>query len=439
MERHHYGAQFAFSMVEESPQKQRAQITISHEFVDSLYQEAVHSQKMQHVTFGFQKGTTPASYIEQNFRANIISHIQELLFTHCVLHFLYSSLDERSMVIVGDPELIEMQVVPQADAIFVFMLNTVAVTGDQRWKKISIKMHSRKQYKDLDRQVQLFLMEEAEREKVADKESISYGDWVHFDMALHTKDHNPLLQDHANSLWVHISPHDEESPLHRLFIGKKPGDSFFSESSYLHDYVSPTQDREYSFFLTINAHIPSQYFLVDLFKHHFILKDDKDSAIKLIEVFSFRRDVSLHREIVDSVLRQLTKQYFFQIPTSIVDVQSDAVIQAVQDNPDYHVYKAQEDFEDYVRKLALKQLKETIIIDALSFQEKIAVSDRDVHAYLSLTFRQRTRQFIYFKPPVPKNPQGQESPIPLELIKQSCRREKTLNHIIHTLSRKPRS
>ena len=61
------GRNFAFSIIEEKPQKQRAIITIGKEHIDALYHEALVSQKMHAQTYGFSKGTTALHYIEQNF------------------------------------------------------------------------------------------------------------------------------------------------------------------------------------------------------------------------------------------------------------------------------------------------------------------------------------------------------------------------------------
>lgn len=439
MELHHHGGKFAFSVVEEKPQRKRATITIGHEYIDALYQEAIQSQKDAVVTFGFQKGATPISYIEQNFRSNILAHIQELIFTHCVIQFLYQSLQDNNIVIVGDPELIDIRIIPQTDAEFIFMLNTIALIGDHRWKRIAIKTHERKHYKDLDRQVHMFLDDENEKKNGYEKGKIDFGDWVQFEISLHNKQRTPLIKDHKTSLWVHVSHEEDDSALHELFIGKKPGDSFFSESTYLQDYMSPTQDMEYSYFISVLGFVPSAYFSVDLFRHHFSLKDENEVVAKLIEVFSSRHDLSLRREIIEAVLKQLTKQYFFAIPTQVIDAQSEAIMTALQSNPDYHVYKSHVDFKDHVKKLATKQLKEAILMDTLAYQEKLSISEADIHSYLNLTIRPRTREFVYFILPTPKTG-GLETPLPTELVKQFCMREKALNHVIHTLSaRKLRS
>ena len=50
------GRNFAFSLIEEKPQKQKAIITIGREHIDALYNEALAAQKTQAQTYGFSKG-----------------------------------------------------------------------------------------------------------------------------------------------------------------------------------------------------------------------------------------------------------------------------------------------------------------------------------------------------------------------------------------------
>ena len=92
------------------------------------------------------------------------------------------------------------------------------------------------------------------------------------------------------------------------------------------------------------------------------------------------------------------------------------VLTAVQTNPDYHVYKAQTDFKEKIKQLAEKQFKETIIIDAIAYQEGINVSDEDVRAYLNFMKRPRMKEFVYFVLP-PYKILGQDVPLSAEIVK----------------------
>ena len=429
------GRNFAFSLIEEKPQRQKAIITIGREHIDALYNEALAAQKTQAQTYGFSKGNTPIHYIEQNFRSNIVEHLKELLFTHCVVHFLYESLYHNKIVIAGDPDLVDIQLKPEGDAQFIFSLINVSLDNDQRWKRLHIKPPERKNYKDLDRQVEFVIKEEMERKSQQTDSSIAIGDWVFFDIAIVDKNNTILMHDYSSSLWIRMNGEEDDRDLHELFLGKNVGDSFLTQSIYLQEYMSLATDMNYTFRVDIKDCLPHAYFSFDLFDHHFNLKTEKERHLKLIEVFSTRNDISQRRETIEVVLKLLCKQYYFLLPGHLLDRQKLMVLTAVQNNPDYHVYKAQADFKDKIKQLAEKQLKETIIVDAIAYQEGLDVSDQDVRAYLNFLKRPRMKEFVHFVLP-PYKLLGQDVPCSAELVKRYCLREKTLNYVINHLTKK---
>ncbi len=434
---HHYtsGGSLAFSIVEEKPNRQKATITVGREYVNTLYTEILLSQKMLAQTPGFSKGSTPLQYIAENFRPNILEHLKELLFTHCIQHFLYASLIENKIVVIGDPDLVDIYLMPNEDAQFTFMLASVVVDKDPKWKKLSLRHLERKHYKDLDKQVEYFIKEESERRQTHQSPIVEPYDWVRFEVSLVDKDNKLLLDVFKSSLWISIQGEDDEKDLRELFLGRKIGEAFYTKSVFLQEYISHLTDMEYNFFIEIKDVLPNAYFDLDSFKHHFALTTDEMLAAKLVEVFSTRNDISLRREIMEATLKLLSKQFFFLLPNYLVERQRALVLQAVQFNPDYHVYKAQLNFKDNINQLAEKQLKEAIIVDALAFQEELSVSDEDVRSYLNLLKRPRMKEFMYFKLPEFKM-NRQEVPLPAELVKRYCLREKTLNHIIKEFSKK---
>ena len=157
-------------------------------------------------------------YIEQNFRSNIVEHLKELLFTHCVVHFLYESLYHNKIVIAGDPDLIDIQLRPEGDAQFIFSLINVSLDNDQRWKRLHVKPPERKNYKDLDRQVEFVIKEETERKNAYADDGIAIGDWVSFDVAIVDKHNKILMQDYISSLWIRINGEEDDKDLARAFF-----------------------------------------------------------------------------------------------------------------------------------------------------------------------------------------------------------------------------
>lgn len=425
---------FAFKVTEEKAERQKASVKISKEHINSLYTEALNTQKQQTKTYGFTKGNTPLPYIEQNFRPIIVEHLKELLFTHCVVNYLYAALADNKIVIAGDPDLVDITIDLETEAEFVFSLVKVPINADQRWKKLSLRRLSRKNYKDLDRQVESFVEEETKQKEAYSSQQIGMSDWVNFEISLCSNNHESLMKDYASSLWIRIQEDEADLELHELFLNRKKGESFYTKSPFLQEYVSLTSDMDYLFSIKIIDILPHTYFSLDHFKHHFSLKTEAELNGKMIEVFSTRQDISLRREIVEATFKLLGKHYFFSLPKQLLERQKKMVLESVQSNPDYHVYKAQDDFQDKIKLLAEKQLREAIIIDAIAYQEGIKVTDEDIAAYLNLFKRARMKEFMYFRVPIAKA-HGQDLPLPIELVKRYCLREKTLNHVIRTVSR----
>ena len=150
-------------------------------------------------------------------------------------------------------------------------------------------------------------------------------------------------------------------------------------------------------------------------------------------MFSTRNDVTLRKETIEALFKLLNKQYFFVLPHHLLVQQQAMVLQAVQNTPDYLVYKAFDDFHEKIKSLAEKQLKEAIIIDSIGYQMGITVDSQDICAYLNLLKRQRTVNFMHFKVPRPKV-EGHEIPLSSALLKRYCFREKTLNHLLREIT-----
>lgn len=429
----HNSQNFTFSIIEKTSQYTVISLNVNQDYVNSLYQKAIVGFQEKAVTHGFTKGTTPLQYIEQNFKPHILDHLKELLFIHCVLGFLSNSVIKNKLVFVGDPELIKIKIEPNEDAHFVFKLQSIPYESDDRWKRLQLKAPERKNYKDLDRQVENFIKEEEDKASQYVENVISIGDWVCFQVTL-VKDDIQLLNDYADELWVKINDEEADKEIHDLFLGKKKGDTYLSKSLFLQEYLSNKLDMNYMFLVHIKDFVPHNHFSFDAFKRHFTIKSAKDMHLKLIEIFSYRNDISQRRETVETVFKTLMKHYSISIPKNLLEEKRQIVLAQVQDNPDYHVYKAQANFKERVKQLAEKQLREALVTDTIAHQENIQISHDDIIGYLNILKRPRTKEFLYFD--TPTRNRGLEIPINTELLKQYCLREKTLNFIINHMTKK---
>jgi len=411
-----------------------ATVSIPAALVDTLYNQAIMAHTSSVSAYGFSRGSVPIGYVEQNFKITLLEHLKEFLFKYFVLGYLLQEIRVQKMCVAGDPRLVDIQVMPTHDAYFKFDLSLFDPISFNEWKYFPFKAPKRKNYKDLDRQVELFLQEEAIMAQ-SSTDAIDVGDWVNFSLSLTNLEGHQLVGNYKADLWIKIGDEEADKPFHDVFMGKKMGDRFCSQHRCFQDYFSNHLDTPYVFCVEINDVVPYQFFCLDQFKNHFKLKTNKELYQKLIEVFSYRNDLSQRRTTVEESLKLLLAKHPFEVPNHLILRQQKSVLAAIQDNPDYHVYRVQKDFKDRVRELAEKQIKEQLIIDQLAFHEDIPLTPFDVKTYLNLTKRPRTKEFIYFDPPVTKM-RGQEAPISNQELQRTCLREKTLNHIIYYLTKK---
>ena len=70
------------------------------------------------------------------------------------------------------------------------------------------------------------------------------------------------------------------------------GDSFETNNHGFQDFFSNQLASLYTFRVDIIDTVPYAHFCFDQFKNHFKIKTNKDMHRKMIEVFSYRNDIS---------------------------------------------------------------------------------------------------------------------------------------------------
>lgn len=424
----------SFEVIEQSPGLISAKIKVSPEFVNKIYKNAVIAYSLKTRPHGLFSGKTPLSYIEQNFRATIIDQLKSFIFWYSVVSFLHKELRRQKLLIAGDPRLKDVALHPENGAEYVFELTPAEQPDIDEWKYLPFKSPKRKKYKDLDKQASNFLDEEEKQIKAHQDDSIKVDCWVCFDVWLVDTDYNPVLNDHKENLWLKIGNEEASMPFQDLFFGKKVGDKFYSNAQCLHDYFNDEIDPLYTFGIEIKEILFSDFFSIEALKDHFGIKTNKKAHQKMVEVFSFKNDISLRRSIIEEAFNLMLTKFPVRPPEATVLRQQQRILSDLQHNPDYSVYKLQKGFLDKVYKLARKQVRETVLIDFLAFKEGLDITDVDLANYLNLTKRPRTKEFLFFRHPIIQE-NDQEMPLSSEALKQYCLREKMLNIMIDELSK----
>lgn len=427
---------FTFQVNYEHPTLCYATVVAQKTLINCLIDETARSIQHNIQAHGFQQGSVPIEYITTQYRTNIIEHLKEFLLKFGVMNFLFDEIIKHKILVAGEPRLHNIEVQQDNDARFIFELSIFPQITVQDWKYFPFKAPKRKNYKDLDRQVELFLQEEKKFQTITDVgKGISFGDWINFDITLIDQNNKPLIKNFTQNFWLKFGDDEVETPLRELFWQKKKNDEFITNNQGLQDYFSDQLRTNFNFKITIVEVVSNSYFCVDHFKQHFRIKTQKDVHKKLIEVFSYRNDISQRRTTVEDSFKLLLSKHAFSAPQHLVLRQQKNILHAIQKNPDYNVYRKQNDFQLRIQQLAEKQVKETLFIDQLAYNENINTTRQDFISYLNLEKRPRTKEFIYFHLPETKI-DGQEMPLSMQEISRICTREKTINHVIHLLTKK---
>jgi len=424
-----------FELKQTSPHFCKATIIIPKEVSRKAYEQAVLAQQKSARAYGFNKKNVPVEYIKKHFEFNIKKHLQEFLFKYFALSFLHQEIKAQKLNIAGDPRLTDIAIHTDNDSSFHFDISLFPKIEFQNWKYYPFKAPKRKNYKDLDRQVDTFMKSERRCMKENSSSTAEIEDWVSFDIWLIDEHNNPIFGTHRENLWIKIGDEEADQEFQTLFLEKQIGDIFYAAQDTIQEYFGSQIGSNYHFGIQIKDIVKYSFFCFEKFKRQFRLKTKKEIARRLIEVFSYRNDVSQRHAMVDEAFKLMLSKYKFDVPNYLILRQQQKILELLQQNPDYHVYKNQKDFKDQVRKLSKKQIKEIILIDQLANKENINATDEDIVCYLNLTKRPRMKEFIYFKIPN-TTVEGQEMPISSEIIRKQCTREKTLNYVIYHFTRK---
>lgn len=414
-----------------------ATVTVPASIVNLLYHETAVQQKNHAQTRGFAPGTVPLEYVQQHFKTIMVEHLKEFLLKFCVSNYLYEQIRLHKLVVTDEPRLTYIYLEPGHDAIFRFECTCFNSLFIHDWKYLPFKAPKRKNYKDIDRQVDAFIKMELDKYAVHEartERTIEAEDWVNFNVSLANQEKNLLIEHFEQNFWLKLKNDEVANELCLLFIGKKKGDSFVTPHSSLQDYFSNQLELQYLYKIEIVDVLPYSYFCLDQFKQQFKTKTNKDMHKKLIEAFSYSNDISLRRTIIEETFRLLLHTHPFDIPKHCHLRQQRILLEAIQQNPDYDIYRIQKDFTKQILQLAENQAKEAVFADHFAYHENIDVTHGDVCAYLNLYKRPKMKEFVYFSAPSSKI-NSQEVPIHTEELKRTCLREKALNYAIFHLTK----
>ncbi|MFH0898446.1 MAG: trigger factor [bacterium] len=409
-------------------------ITVDPELVTIVYRETIELFRKK-IFSGFKKETVPAEYIEENFETEIQNNVKDYLLRYTVIKYLFDQIIIRKIHLSNYPRLKKIEISPDKSIRYSFNISLVDPLELKEWKHFSFKSPKRKKYKDLDKQVIAFVNKESIPERKLNVDTVEENDWICFNAMLTGRDGRVLEKEIAGDFWMRIKKQEILDPYQNVFLGKKLYQSFYTDCLAIRDEPFNEYDNyRYNFLVTIKALVKGTYMSLESLKNYFKLKNKTEIHNKLMEVFSYRDDISQRKSIIEELFHLFLSKHRFEVPKHLVLRRQEDILESIMEQPDFQVYKAQKDFESCIEMLAEKQLKEEILIDKIAYQESIKVDLRDVQYYLHLFNNRRLREFVYFKPLIEKI-DSVNTALHASILKQTVLREKTLNSVIHSLTR----
>ncbi len=412
----------------------RVDATVDPATVLKLRQETLRHFRAFVQMPGFRRNTVPSEYIEENYRPQMHANILGFLLSHLVLNRIYTELEANKVLVVNVPRIAAMDITPTHHARFVFEVSTLPSPDISEWRQFVFKTPRRKNYKDLDKQVALFIKREQSILRRSKRHEVEENDWVRYRATMLDADDNQFMTECDVVMWTRITTRHIARPMALSFLGGKVGDTFITRDLAPVESLKDHVNNRFRYLITIEEITKGCSLSLEALRNTFKLRNRAGVHRKLIEIFSFRNDVSQRRAIIEEVFHLFFSKHRFQVPKHIVIRKQEDILQSLVDQPDYQVYRTQKDFMFQIEQLAEKQLREEILIDHLALTEGTTVTPRDIHNYLSLLNTERLKEFVYFKPALDAL-EDPSTPLHPTLLKRIVLREKTLNHIAHTLTR----
>jgi len=408
-------------------------VKVSPKIIKVIYSQAVSIYAKHGQPSGLKNITLPREFVEQEHTNEIRLNVKKFVLKHIVIDHLLHQISAKKIPIANHPRLTGMRLTDKGEAEYLFDVSVATPINLREWKLFTFKSPRRKKYKDLDKQVTLFIKREQDGSKKQDKNAVENSDWVNFEASIVDNREKPLLPHHKSSFWMKINTTHIEKPFQKNFIGKKINDAFLSNKVPANENLPDSLTDKCNFLISIKSIIKGSHLSIEAIKTIFKLKNKAELHNKLIEVFSYRNDISQRRSIIEEIFHLFFSKHRFEIPKHLTIRKQESLLEMLRKQPDYQVYKSQKDFQNNIETLAEKLLKEEILIDQIAYKENVKALRKDIGHYLTLFNNNRLREFVYFKPafePI----EDSDRPIPESFLKQAVQREKTLNHVIYTLT-----
>lgn len=408
-------------------------VNVAPQLLNKVEKYTVEVCRSQISSKGFSSGEVPYSYVLKSFKNQIYDSCVKFIFKFFILDYLEFKIDEMKLVSADFPKLVEVVKNENGSVNFCFRACILNNITEDNWCNIFYSPPKRKMYKDLDRQAELFIKETVEKSCAIKKpKNIEDKDWVYFEVVALNSNNQPAFRDYRSSFWLNVNSTYVATPLSNIFLDKQEGETIVLNQLPMYGLPTDFLSLKGKFRVIIKKIIKSASFSFDLFKSAFGLKDQGSVHEKLIEIFSFRNDISQRRLIIEEAFRVLFSKIKFEVPKHLVIRRQEHILKNVQQLPDYNVYRSNSAFHSQVSSLSEKQIREEVLLIYAGLRDNVKIEQINILEYLNLLINPRLSEFIYFKPHI-EMIQDASLPIREGYFARFVFREKVLNMMLSNL------
>jgi FKBP-type peptidyl-prolyl cis-trans isomerase (trigger factor) len=410
-------------------------ISASPQLVDKTKKHMFDVFRYKTKTPGFNLGEIPEEYIKKNYCVSAQENCRKYILKYFILDFLDEQLIKHQICCASEPKLQEVRSRPNDALEFIFKVSTVEGVLTQDWKIFNFSPPKRKLYKDLDRQAALSMKDAEESVVEPGKENVvENNDWVNIELLPLNNNNQPMFREHKNNFWLKINTKYVTSFFHNIFLGKSRDDVITTDNIKIYGLPDDILSVKGKFKVFIKSIVKQASFSLDSLRSIFSLKSKQDIHEKLIEIYSFRNDVSQRKLIIEEAFRVILAKLKFEVPGYLILRRQESLLKDMRKLPDYNVYKADANFCKHVSALSEKQLKEEILIEHIAKSENISTSPQEISDYLGLISHDRLSEFVYFKH-LSESLEDSTHLIRQAQLELIILKEKVLNFIIKTLTK----
>jgi len=382
---------------------------------------------------GLSCNSLPLAYTQTYFAQEIEREAQQFLLNHFVEESVQIYLKDQKIAIVNWPRLQGIRGSMTEGYTFTLSLSLAPTVSMHNWQQCTFVAPKRKNYTDLDIQVEAFIETFPKKSFVEKTVHAEEGDWIRFSAQFRSPKADAAI--HSKSFyWIRLTLPVLSAPAMHAFLNCGIGATFHIPANALSSvYATNVTQTEYLFDIQIQDIIKADAITLGTVQECLHANDHTSLHDKLIEIFSFRNDVSLRRSIIEELFYSLLNAFRFDIPPHAITRRKELLHFLMQQSPDNSVYLRSKHFDTHMTLLAEAKLKEEALIDSIAREEDIAATPEDITHYLSLASNERLKEFLYFLP-LHDDPLSSEHPYGEYILEQTVRREKTLNHLIKRLA-----